>query len=137
MRELDDWIAEHVMGWLETQNPDDYTADETTQFYKHVANGQTQWHVIVGVPYRCTHHPEGKPFQHSYKNFQPTTDPSQAMLVLEKCVYNLSPYVVTIAVSSTTGFFVCDTEHYRKDIRSSAETLPLTICQMAQKLFTP
>ncbi len=63
-----------------------------------------------------------------------SSDPAAALEVLEKCGKYLTPYAVTI-VFSGTGDVICDTEHYRKDVRSSARTLPLAIALFAKKLF--
>lgn len=130
LRELDAWIAEHVMKFKETQEPDDYTADSMSQWYKHTAYGQYEWRVIVSTPYECKHHPEGKPFQHSWKNFKPAADPAAAMEVLKKCLDEK-----TIFIShGTTGFWIADCD--KKSCYQTGQTLELTICQFAKKLFT-
>jgi len=107
LRELDAWIAEHVMGLV--RHPCWYT-------HEH-------WEGVWRVP-------DGTK---GFNKFRPTTDPAAAMAVLEKCAEVESPVsVATCFEAGTWSVFVGG--HW--DEKRSAETLPLAICLFAKALFS-
>ena len=72
------------------------------------------------------------------KYFHPTTDPADAMEVLEKCLQKLGGHEqVAMSFDDTTKPFIYGIRmaHANWDW-IYAETLPLSICKLAKKLFT-
>lgn len=133
LRELDAWIAEHVMG---TKNM--FGLKKRGFWYRPNAHGYTDrqseaWQL---------------PFEEAKKHEYPhgghddrvtvceieipsyTSNPAAAMQVLEKCAEK-----TTVALNQgTTGWFISDCD---KKLRFAvAETLPLAICLFAKKLFS-
>ena len=105
MRELDAWIAGHVMG------------------LKRVTFN-TFWNSGLGA-WECQG-PTGMQSVHHY-----TTDPAAAMKVLEKCAESAQ---LTICIGKTEGGFKLWLPN-RFDSAIEAPTLPLAICLFARKLF--
>lgn len=64
--------------------------------------------------------------------FSPTTDPAAAMQVLEKCIKKVDGNIEITIVSSGMYRISSDLKNLEW-----AETLPLSICLFAKKLFTP
>jgi len=130
--ELNLWLAINVEGYTETAQPDDHTATEVRQCYKHTAAGQTEWRVLVSRPYHNRHLPTEMPFAHSWTNYNPTINPAIAMGVLKKCADRCAEFSneVTLTKCETGEWAVstCWTE-------SIAETLELAICKFAYELF--
>lgn len=115
LRELDAWIAEHVMGWKARKlNRRDLInhlmppQSITDGFGKYDADPMFQTNV-TGVP-----------------NY--TTEPAAAMEVLKKC---MDMAVVTLFEKAKGGY-----EVRWQQMSASAETLELAICLFAKKLFT-
>lgn len=107
MRELDAWIAEYVMGFRKCPMPD-----------------ETGWI------------DDSKSTNPYFPCFQPTTDPAAAMSVLERCLEKHG-YGITIDVHDDAGFSLVGNSPYvatNPDVGD--ETLPLTICLFAKKLFS-
>ncbi len=76
-RELDAWIAENVMGYRRTENPDDHTTDGATLFW-HRTSGPQREVVLKGRAYThggMTEETGKEMFSHSWTFFEPTTDP--------------------------------------------------------------
>lgn len=112
LRELDAWIAEHVMGWrgIEWFQPDSpRLADRQPKgFYRSVVNG-----VCVAIP--------------AY-----TTSPADAMMVLERCQKHGTTLALNLGSSGQYWVSDCD----KKARYAVAETLPLAIALFAKKLFS-
>lgn len=110
LRELDAWIAEYVMGCRLVdmlRDLKDFT------FLKSDDSG-----VLLLMP-----------GSKKLISFSPTTDPADAMMVLEKCVEFTS-----LAISNgTTGFMISDMD--KKSRWEIQDSLPLAICLFAKKLF--
>ena len=107
LRELDAWIAEHVMG----KNP--IHRDD-----KPPTKGTEDDYFVV----------EYLAFSRSCPLY--TTDPDAAMQVLEKCQH-LTDVVVYKTVQDKHGV-----RDDISDFAVDAETLPLAICKFAKKLFS-
>lgn len=115
-RELDAWIAEHVMGWKRV----DQLADLEVDGSNFALNIGTRIPIRWGSP--------------QWLFFSPTTDPAAAMLVLVKCYEKLGK---SLCVGpSTLGAEVFIGGQYEKTNRMAA-TIELAICLFAQQLFTP
>lgn len=113
LRELDAWIAEHVMGWTIFKTTDD-------------------WHKAGSPTSRTIQVLDQTPHFDIPKY---TTDPAAAMMVLEKCGSEN-----TIAIYfGTDGVWHVEHENIyedRVDFQAKAETLPLAICLFAKQLFS-
>lgn len=123
LRELDAWIAEHVMG----------------RKLKHIASARKDdW-------YWCPNNEKvmcGDRLNLPKRSFTPTEDPADAMAVLEKIA--AIPYGVIIEqvhghpIEKRTGNFRLTTHFLQGDnsrLETEAETLPMVICLFAKKLF--
>ena len=118
LRELDAWIAEHVMGWITECHEDRvlfFPPDLDTE------KKRRKWSYGISI--------------NRY-----TTDPAAAMMVLEKCIMYLSDKFGSVDLdhhgkfeiaAMMRGEYAADTEN---DV--DAETLPLAICLFAKKLFS-
>lgn len=114
LRELDAWIAEHVMG----------------KSIKHAASAKSDdywWNAYGGESGGCV--------MRGMECFAPTEKPSDAMAVLKKCVAENYDYGVEIEPCSGNEFLVAGMKD-EKYISAKAPTLELAICRFAQKLFT-
>lgn len=118
LRELDAWIAEHVMGWRRIN--DIQRLSKSGEFFLHAAEG---------------------PFVHERQNyikkFSPTTDPAAAMMVLEKCLSsdNLTMPIEIDRKRHKGGRFRIETGVISNSILAIEDTLPLAICRFAKQLF--
>lgn len=121
LRELDAWIAEHVMGLTRAESP---------------------LHIVGGT--FAVHQSEGKVYIHVGRNniapFCPTTDPAASMQVMEKCAEELYEKGANLELGKSyddenqkTEWFVA---HDRTILSHYAATLPLAICLFAKQLFT-
>lgn len=143
MRELDAWVAEHVMGL-----PPCYVVIKRGLFYRLGDRGYTSKmseagrYTLEEAKAREWRHDE----QVTYAPWQCekyTTDPAAAMLVLEKCVARciLSRAEIGIGEYSDLDGFQGFKVHafcfssQKVEASSVAETLPLAICLFAKKLF--
>ena len=124
LRRIDALVAE-LMGYTFTESPDDSTATEVRQWYKHTAHGKTEWRVIVSEPYLHRGYPKERPYQHSWKNYEPTTNSAQAMEVLKW----IREQDVIVAIHGDVLSQICG-----KRIEVEAPTLELAICLFALKL---
>lgn len=141
MRELDAWICEHLFGYVFTDSPDDFTATSEGQFYKHTTKGAQGWRVVASKAYKKQFAPAGKPYAHSWSNFQPTTDSKLALEVLKKCaeVYHEVICIYQCPTSNewevSANVFHGEGEGEPRDIIMTAPTLELTIALFAKELF--
>lgn len=123
MRELDAWIAEHVFGLELVQEKDltPFTGLKERQFFVF-QNGVYQY----GSPY--------------YKKLGYTTDPADAMLVLEKCAEKCGAMTnpCTIEIQHEPDFEEVPwaVSHDRTLMAGEAKTLPIAIAKFAKALFT-
>ena len=123
LRELEAWIAEHVMGYEERQC---YNGSQRIE-------GQTFW--------VCKGRQVVAPSFNGKHRFPPfATDPAAAMQVLEKCAEMLRKDCNSVEIlRNTTGWAVCslyrDGFGHEEHDTVEAETLPLAICLFARKLF--
>jgi hypothetical protein len=120
LRELDAWIAEHVMFYKRTEQPDSHTDAGDPLFWD---SGKA---VVISRPYFSALH---KKYAHSWSKFGPTTDRAAAMAVLEKCVE-----IGLLSISMQGG----SPRVWRTDGElkiTNAETLPLAICKFAKEIF--
>ncbi len=119
LRELDAWIAEHVMGlklWVETP----------LQFNCILSPNQ----FVLTIPNRIVRARIG---DNPTKNFEPTKDDCAAALVFKKCVAKC-PIGVEVSTNGTNWFV--DRPDGDAFEACFAETLPLAICMFAKKLFS-
>lgn len=142
-RELEAWIAEHVMAWKETKEPDDFTEKEEIVFYKHAAHGESEWRVVVGRPYLVRHAKGVRKYSHSYSNFYPTQVHGECVNILEKCrdrAAKLGDHSIRIIMwDDSITISLVDNEMMSNKHTTAAETLeklPEAICLFAKKLFT-
>jgi hypothetical protein len=139
LRELGDWIAINIFNyipckgdyWNSAVNPGKFNCkpeDADCWAYEH--NG--------GNP--CGK--DGKTYcsTESY-DWNPTTDPAAAMMVLEKCVEKLGKDAYELVVGlhvyqadAPPLWMVCSSG--RRGFQTLAETLPLAICRFAKRLFS-
>lgn len=115
LRELDAWIAEHVMGLKLCHRipailqPDEY---------------------VLSIPSKIV---RAKFSSNETKNFEPTTNPADAMAVLMKCAEKTESsnciHVGLLEKEWIVG-------HTFSNIGVEAQTLELAICLFAKKLFS-
>lgn len=114
LRELDAWIAEHVMGLVPYKNG--------------ITEASKNWWI-------------DKSKDEIKQKFNPTTDPAAAMEVLKKCAekmeeeYDDSRSIAINKERLTEIWFVSETD-VANGISESAKTPELAICLFAKKLFT-
>lgn len=133
LRELDAWIAEHVLGWKWYKYlPEDNHAYSGC---RTLANSRHKYLVKASG---------GEPLAPDafYNTPKPTTNPADAMLVLEKCVKHLSgsdgggPALALAWLGDAQEAYQLtetDTGHGAEAVSAS---LPLAICQFAKALFS-
>lgn len=115
LRELDAWIAEHVMklsAWKET--PERITCILNPNEF------------VLSIPNKIVRARLGN---NPTSNFQPTIDPTAAMQVIDKCIVELG-YVVIGKFPS--GLYGVSKPGYAF---TEAPTIPRAICLFAQKLY--
>jgi Phage ABA sandwich domain len=112
MRELDVWIAEHVMEWREVNCLRDFCSGS---FLRNADCDCLAFECQTGT-------------------WKPTTDPAAAMAVLEKCAEKLRGMDISIRRRTVigTGWLITWSGDYHN---ASEETLPQTICAFARELF--
>lgn len=117
LRELDAWVAEHVMGWTDLelyQPPSEFMEEQQPPFFRGMNKMCLLWQSIPNC----------------------STDPAAAMQVLEKCTKNCSKDCKTISVRENgEGYMVFARDSYYREV-AEAETLPLAICLFAKQLFS-
>lgn len=125
-RELDAWIAEHVFGWKRWNFDNGFP--ETRKNYLSKDNEKQD-------KYRKRGFILGLPLIDNFPRY--TTDPSAAMMVLERCLERLSPSVEIISgdIDSKRHFWIGRPDEYTK-LSMFEPTLPLAICALAKNLFT-
>jgi hypothetical protein len=150
IRELDAWIAEHVMGWkwmrfdapaaaVNSGKKRDKWCQLVPPFEKWYQQPQ-----LNGVICNCAI--EGMPDWTDLSVFKPSTDPAAAMQVLEKCAENgvlngEFKLPVSIFRRGDLQWVVSEnTEDEEESIDRTyivveAPTLPLAICLFAKELF--
>lgn len=149
LREMDAWIAEHVMGWQWFR-----FRMKKTDTAKNAGKGYDRWQQLIPPgdnwhlhpKYNAIKQPQGKgqylEDETDLSMFKPTTDRAAAMEVLEKCVQSNVAGVqgnVEIFQEPMNGLFgICYTAAYKKKSIEPvfAETLPLAICLFSRKLFS-
>lgn len=118
LRELDAWIAEHVMGckpWDEEKvrcilQPNEFVLSIPSKIVRaRIGAGQTA-------------------------DFEPTSNHASAMMVLEKCFERVG--LIDMSRVKVEPFNFCVGATYKTGCESEASTLPLAICLFAKKLFT-
>lgn len=125
LRELDAWIAEHVMGWKRCKSihsldyANRYAIDTTGAIYRH--------------------NPKRRDTRMSL--FHPSTDPAAAMEVLKKCIAKCNEDGASLDLDlNEQSKTLINKMHYGVSYESSldeeGETLELAICLFAKKLFT-
>ena len=111
LREMDAWIAVNLFGGVRHQ---DEPCREGVDIYPFA-----MW--------------QGGELDCLVSEFRPTTDPTAAMQVLEKCVGETS---VTIRKQSNGRFCIWWTESENMvEQHLFGSTLPMAICQLARELF--
>ena len=112
-RELNEWIAEHVMGWRVASEP------ELQNIYRC-----GKWWIPDGLDWR-----EMRPHFPHY-----SSDPAAAMEVLQKCAVACC----YLSIEALNGFWRVGNMQPNGEWSkwSDAETLPLAICMFAKKLFS-
>jgi hypothetical protein len=120
LRELDAYIAQHLMGWKRTDKPDNWTAEKVVQFYIKPDGA-----CIVSTPWTSSAYPPNV-WAHSWSAYTPTTDPAAAMQVLEKCA---DECLVQIRRQSDQSWCV-----WGDTVDSNGETIPLAIALFAKAL---
>lgn len=125
LRELDAWIAEHVMGWKRVEK----FVDLSSSHFNVRDDGEVLaygWPENLGI------------------TFAPTTDPAAAMAVLEKCAEKAYACIQKTRPGDSTLDRVHGHYNVRKldrtgmwepGIIANAKTLPLAICLFAKKVF--
>lgn len=114
LRELDAWIAEHVMGWHWLVN------SSKTRFIREFDGDRA-----AGSEPLWIHWDETLP--------RPTTDPAAAMLVLEKCMtYSANQFIYW----QRGGNHIVSMQHWNGDSSIESDTLPIAICLFAKALFS-
>ncbi len=145
-KELNAWIAENVMGYSEpielARGRSPKSAKRWDKFYKN--HPPSEYHSPVydcyvdrsGQKIYC-----GKPFQ-IYLAGHYTTDPAAAMEVLKKCSIKLwdeNPIITKcqhfkVEIWNNGAWVVMQSE--KREMFCEAETLELSICLFAKKLFS-
>ncbi len=139
--ELNIYLAQHVMGYRRTTEPDDHTTDGKTLFW-HRPAGDKKEAVLVGRAYShsgLTKEYGKEMFSHSWSFFSPTTDAAASMAVLKKCAEFLGTGRVHIyAPYGQFSFWMVSNAEVGRKIAAEAsdETLELAIAKFAQKLFS-
>lgn len=133
LRELDAWIAEHVMGWKPT-----FAVRKGDHYYRAGERGYTSSLYESG----CYLKEEAEALlvrgedmslvPHERPNY--TTNPADAMAVLEKCAEKVS-LGIEISRDDSGEWFV---ENIGSDSTEAvmADTLPLAIAKFARQLFS-
>jgi hypothetical protein len=133
MRELDAWIAEHVMGWKWFAFPP-------------VTDGTRKWTILLKTS-SWQRRQGGKQVSAPHKNDeidigsvpQYTTDPAAAMEVLRKIGEEMGGRTYGLRIHGPSAEFkvhfwtVTDDEF---DVEANAPTLELAICLFAKQLFS-
>lgn len=115
LRELDAWIAEHVMGWRHAKTLDDLGVMDS--FYDH---GD------ILIEYRKGH----------LCPWRPTEDSADAMDVLKKCAEKLKQDISIVLYDSKWDVAWVDWNAEERADLARAETLELAICLFAKQLFS-
>ena len=146
LRELDAWIAEHVMEYIRTETPDIWTKHDKTLFWIRKESGREKAGVFIGQPYQ-PHNVEE--YSHEWIRFAPTTEPAAVMEVLKKCgqMEIRGTSFVCASFSNGNNSTMSTKGHWHVgrldgDGRwvagegDNALTLELAICLFAKKLFS-
>jgi len=131
-RDLDKWIHAHVM------HADEFVGlKKRGVWYRPNASGYTSDQRLAGRYTRDEakryEYPHDEPVTiHEFEPQNYTTNPADAMAVLEKCALKGD---VTISATSKGDFFYCQNSDEDMPVIES-KTLPLCIAQFAKALFT-
>ena len=115
LRELDAWMAEHVMGWRMVNHLRDFCSGS----------------------FICNRGADCLVWDWSHRGcnaWTPTTDPAAAFAVLEKCAARLGDFE-HISINCCEGEFAIKMAHANWDW-INAPTLPLAICLFAKQLYS-
>jgi len=130
LRELDAWIAEHVMDWKPT-----FAVMKGDLYYRPGAHGYTRSIYEAGHYSKEDGEKElvkGEPMQLvPHERLKYTTNPAAAMQVLEKCIQKESQ---SPSIEYVDGEYVIPNPF--DDGESASNTLSLTIALFAKKLFS-
>lgn len=140
MRELDAWIAEHVMGWQWMRfNYKRKPEDSGEPFCMLIPPGENwpanpKWNGV-----KCDGPVEGIPDDSDLSVFQPTTNAATALEVLKKCAEFRESISIYQRLSDDLWVirtFVDDDDGKRREIFAEAPTLELAIALFAQQLYS-
>lgn len=124
--ELNALVAENVMGFLETKEPDNFTNHEQMLFWHDEPTGRC----LIGEPWRTDSHPDSV-WTHQWRKYLPSTDIVAAWPVVEK-MKSADKHLIITADNRTGKWrvdrFVIGNEHH---IYKFAPTAPLAICLCA------
>lgn len=134
LRELDAWIAEHVMGWTVKSRTSPHSGSSREHFWFEPGNDIEPKYRGLTYTMSPSGNVGGERCAPEIAHY--TTDPAAAMWVLEKCcddapnaveiIHEFNPWEVRTRKSNKPGDF----------LEVHAETLPLAICLFARKLFS-
>lgn len=142
LREMDAWIAEHVMGWQWFR-----FRMKKTDTAKNAGKGYDRWQQLIPPgdnwhlhpKYNAIKQPQGKgqylEDETDLSMFKPTTDRAAAMEVLEKCI-ELRPDMRGVEIRRDSARWQVESWKKNWGISENAETLPLAICLFSRKLFS-
>lgn len=128
LRELDAWLAEHVMGLKRTESPDDSTDSEAKLFWHRKGEPHKPERILISEPYRIA---SSRKYGHNWTAFSPTTNPADAMAALSKVLDKIGDKTGLSIYRAKDGYALCWDES--EDI--IAPTLELAICRFIRKVF--
>jgi len=133
LRELDAWIAEHVMGWAWYRFRMKMKSGKGFHRWQQLCPPDETW--FLQPKYDAVKQPQGigkyQEDETDYSSIKFTTDPAAAMEVLKKIIEKEDASVIYAAPDGVSYILCSD------DIPDTyGETLELAICLFAKKLFT-
>lgn len=131
LRELDAWIAEHVMGLAQ-----EYAVMKCGRFYRPKSCGYTDSIAEAGRYSKADALREivrGEPMKIiPFPTPRYTTNPAAAMMVLEKCAQKYT----NLEIEFIDGTWTVGRWRGSNTTEATAETLPLAICLFARELYS-
>lgn len=109
LRELDAYLAEHVMGWKKVSSPQDLCKGS------FLANKGAD----------CIEYSSGR--------FKPSTDPAAALMVLEKAAAKLAPHSLVISFENDQ-WYVFEGGNFMEAVKN--DSLTLAVASFAKQLFS-
>jgi hypothetical protein len=125
LRELDAWIAKHVMG-CELEKEIGFRYNDGTESW----GNSPEYTVQKFNKYKSEGIADCLLERPNTYEFQPSTDPAAAMMVLEKCGTKTEPHEC-MYMGMIDGEWIVG----HSAVEASASTLPLAICLFAKQLF--